>query len=506
MKKSATVFILPTLLFSKKVFVKYSLVMLLCIIHFLGLAQQGVAINGDGSAPHASAMLDIKSTNKGFLAPRMTSAERAAIVSPALGLLVYETTSNAIWVYNGTTWVQLGSGGSSPWTVSGNNIYNSNSGNVGIGTSATPSRLTVEGNMLVREGNIVIDDPFGGLFFKTDNINKGYMQLRGANYDMKLGTIGLNTTGKLVFETQNIARITVEPGGNVGIGYTDPTAKFDVNGNIRAAGDLVLNEGLLRIFYPSDSKFWQMRYSTTADGLYFEENGADRLILKDGGNVGIGINPTQKLHVNGNALVAGDVTVNGTSPIIQLQESGVNKGFVQLSGDNLRVGTNSNNTNGSFVVRVNGDDRLLIDGGGAAFFSGSINAAFNANIQGNTSVKGFMTIGSTQGGAGYLLKVGGKVICEEVRVKLLSTGWPDYVFSEKYKLPTLQELQTFIQKNKHLPNIPSAAEVERDGIELGDMQKRMMEKIEELTLYILQLEEKTQKLQAEIENLKSLRK
>lgn len=463
-------------------------------------AQQGVAINTDGSSPHASAMLEIKSTNRGLLIPRMTSGERGAIVSPALGLLVYETTTNAIWAFNGTIWIQLGGG--SQWATNGSNIYNTNSGNVGIGTSSPTSRLTVDGNMLVKNGNIVIDDPFAGLFFKTENINKGYMQLRGANYDMKLGTIALNTTGKLVFETQNIARITVEPGGNVGIGYTDPIVKLDVNGNIRAAGDLVLNEGLLRIFYPSDSKFWQMRYSTSAGGLYFEENGEDRLILKDGGNVGIGINPTQKLHVNGNALVAGDVTVNGTSPIIQLQESGVNKGFVQLSGDNLRVGTNSSNDLGSFVVRTNGADRFLVDALGVAAFNNNVVMTANAFINGNARA-GTLNVGTSLNTAGYIVRIGGKMICEEVKVKLISSGWPDYVFSDKYKLPTLQELQSFIQKNKHLPNIPSAAEVEKEGIDLGDMQKRMMEKIEELTLYILQLEKKNQELNLRVANLEN---
>ena len=88
----------------------------------------------------------------------------------------------------------------------------------------------------------------------------------------------------------------------------------------------------------------------------------------------------------------------------------------------------------------------------------------------------------------YKLTVTGKIICEELKVKLVSSIWPDYVFDKKYKLPTLSYLENFIEKNKHLPNIPSAAEVEKNGIEVGDMQKKMMEKIEELTLYIIDLQ------------------
>ena len=70
------------------------------------LAQ--VAISNPASNPDPSAMLDVKSTNRGFLMPRVTN--RTNVTSPATGLLVYETATNAVWVYNGTAWVQLGSG------------------------------------------------------------------------------------------------------------------------------------------------------------------------------------------------------------------------------------------------------------------------------------------------------------------------------------------------------------------------------------------------------------
>jgi hypothetical protein len=90
---------------------------------------------------------------------------------------------------------------------------------------------------------------------------------------------------------------------------------------------------------------------------------------------------------------------------------------------------------------------------------------------------------------GYMFAVDGKMIAEELKVQL-SGSWPDYVFSNDYKLKSYDELRSFIKTNNHLPNIPAAAEVEKNGIEVGDMQKRMMEKIEELTLYILELEKR----------------
>jgi hypothetical protein len=69
------------------------------------------------------------------------------------------------------------------------------------------------------------------------------------------------------------------------------------------------------------------------------------------------------------------------------------------------------------------------------------------------------------------------------------------VFEENYRKPGLEELRTFIAENKHLPNIPSASEVEKKGIEVGDMQRRLTEKVEELTLYILELESRIKKLE-----------
>lgn len=99
----------------------------------------------------------------------------------------------------------------------------------------------------------------------------------------------------------------------------------------------------------------------------------------------------------------------------------------------------------------------------------------------------------------YKLFVGGGILAEEVRV---STGWADYVFSDTYKLLSLNEVETFINTYGHLPNMPGAQEVENDGIEVGDMIRLQQEKIEELTLYIIQLNKKLEAQQSQIEELK----
>lgn len=97
------------------------------------------------------------------------------------------------------------------------------------------------------------------------------------------------------------------------------------------------------------------------------------------------------------------------------------------------------------------------------------------------------------------LAVVGTVTAKKMKVTL--TGWADYVFEPDYKLPSLAEVQQHINTHKHLPDIPSAAAIERDGLDLGDMQRKQMQKIEELTLYILQQQKEIEVLKATVKAL-----
>ncbi len=119
---------------------------------------------------------------------------------------------------------------------------------------------------------------------------------------------------------------------------------------------------------------------------------------------------------------------------------------------------------------------------------------------------GNVGIGTTTPGD-YKLAVAGStgIIAEKVTVKL-ATQWPDYVFTKDYELPTLKEVEKQILEKGHLANIPSAAEVKENGIELGDMNKKLLEKIEELTLYTIQQEKKLEAVQNQKEELNTLKK
>jgi hypothetical protein len=85
---------------------------------------------------------------------------------------------------------------------------------------------------------------------------------------------------------------------------------------------------------------------------------------------------------------------------------------------------------------------------------------------------------------------------EKVRVKLQGE-WADYVFDEDYDLMSLSEVESFIKENKHLPDVPSAKEVKKDGLDVAEMNATLLKKVEELTLHIIELEKKVNELQNE---------
>lgn len=91
-----------------------------------------------------------------------------------------------------------------------------------------------------------------------------------------------------------------------------------------------------------------------------------------------------------------------------------------------------------------------------------------------------------------------------VKELIVTNSWADYVFNKDYKLMPLNEVAEFINKNNHLPNIPSEAEIQSNGISVGEMQQKQMEKIEELTLYVIDLNKKNNELELQIQELKTL--
>jgi hypothetical protein len=112
---------------------------------------------------------------------------------------------------------------------------------------------------------------------------------------------------------------------------------------------------------------------------------------------------------------------------------------------------------------------------------------------------GSVAIGTTQTSS-HKLAVNGTIGAREIKVE--TTTWPDYVFSDDYELRSLEEVRQHIDENGHLPEIPSEADVAENGILLGEMNAKLLQKIEELTLYVIDINEQVQKLKEENHSLK----
>lgn len=202
-------------------------------------AQNNVGIGT--TTPNGSAILDISSSTKGLLIPRMTTAERNAIATPATGLMVFDKTTNTFWFYNGNAWTEMSGSGSSPWISNGNDIYNINSGNTGIGTVSPAAKLDVLSSSAYAARFASTSNQMYIGFFEN-NTQRGYVgSYAGAAEDFDMGTSAINTSGKLHFTTMASPRMTITPPGNVGIGTTTPAEKLDINGSIKMSGELKPN-------------------------------------------------------------------------------------------------------------------------------------------------------------------------------------------------------------------------------------------------------------------------
>lgn len=204
--------------------------------------------------------------------------------------------------------------------------------------------------------------------------------------------------------------------------------------------------------------------SHPGNNLNFRTNGTDRMtILNSNGNIGIGIStPAYKLDV-----AAGDMRISNYSPTICLQRNASSGGFIQGIQTKLADGTDH------WYFGVLNNNWIVSKGD------------FN-NPKLTILDNGKVGLGTSDIPSDFTLAVAGKIIAEEVVVQLQNTWWSDYVFEPDYDLMPLHKVEQFVQANKHLPGIPSASEVKNDGLSMGEMQNKLLQKIEELTLYMIE--------------------
>ena len=262
-------------------------------------------------------------------------------------------------------------------------------------------------------------------------------------------------------------------GGNVGIGTTAPTNNLTIDEGSSASQ---ASSGVAVAYGAGRSVFFQggddagYLYNYGSGGFFFYVDGAASqtmaMAIANNGNVGIGTTaPPSILSVkqNSDSDVTGGISVinaGGTSTRKVIQGGDNNTYLVNQSTNAIYFAT-GNSSLGTFGVRM------------------SVLSSGNVGI-GTTAPQ-------------YQLSVNGTIGTKEVIVT--STGWPDYVFKPDYRLLPLNETAAYIKEHHHLPEIPSESEVQEKGVSLGDMQAKLLAKVEELTLHMIQADERNGRLE-----------
>jgi hypothetical protein len=259
-------------------------------------------------------------------------------------------------------------------------------------------------------------------------------------------------------------------GGNVGIGTSNPEEKLGVN-------------GALQLLDPNDNnrKMW-LGYFSNLTNQYSFINSWDqsaftfRNLVLYASKVGVNTtDPLQDFDINGRLNLRKGVIQNGTTAITSTEDLGL---YSQRAGYHIRI------------VSYDAPIQFYTDAG--------------TNLIGSTPTmvvhqNGSVGIGTSSPSSTYKLSVNGNIRSKEIKVE---TGWSDFVFKPDYKLLTLRELESYIKENGHLPEIPNEKEVTENGVELGSMTSKLLQKIEELTLYVIEQNKEMEKMKKDNEEFK----
>ncbi|RYZ98680.1 MAG: hypothetical protein EOP47_18745 [Sphingobacteriaceae bacterium] len=445
------------------------------------------------TAPAASAQLDINSSTKGLLIPRLSSAQRTAIVNPANGLQVYDTNTNSFWFYKSSIWVEM----SNPSATSGWGL-NGNAGTTAANFIGTTDDVPLD----IRQGNSTMAKLFSGNAFIGTGAGSNFTT--GAGYDN-------------IFLGRFAGKGITAGSDNIFIGNQFSETHKDTLNNSIGIGPVTVNE--------SNSIKIGAYYQKAGIGLGYIENPADVLTVGQrrngfhqaalrvmGTNYSTVFNSgnTEDVFITGGRLL-GNVFVNRD-----------NHGDVVIGANitsKIGIGTHVLNPNTRLSIQTAADYAnafSLENATGTVRFNAFLGGPNNGNTvslgtTGNMPIvlytnnaNRFFVAGNGNIGIGtdnptYKLSVNGNVRSKEVVVE---SAWADYVFDENYELRSLDAVEKFIETNKHLPGIPSAKEIQQNGLNVGELQTKMMEKIEELTLYIIQLKKELDALKSNSKNEK----
>ncbi|MEQ9405811.1 MAG: hypothetical protein RIM99_19625 [Cyclobacteriaceae bacterium] len=368
------------------------------------------------------------------------------VISILSSIDVFAQTTQQLSLTNGDGWYRIIS-----------SVSSSGGGVVKIyGTSGNNRQTLITMNVsLMRFGQGGSIDITDNLFYNTNHVD----QIRGGSVNNQEFVLDVHFVG-----INNPSNLWVKVDGNNLSLLNNPTFNpTPPDGNVIEISGRVIG---------TNSKRWP---------IYF------------GQNVGIGTAaPDEKLHIkNGGTLLEMD-SQYGNDPRILFQNDGTGANpyqtFYRWTGG----------ASNYYATRI-------YEGGNQGF---KIQNGSSTTYGNHTFTDSFVLLKNGNIGIGISsptqkLQVAGTVYSTEVKVEVAAGQGPDYVFEPNYELRTLQETKEYITENKHLPEIPSAKEMEANGVELGDMNMRLLKKIEELTLYLIEQNGEIQELKKEVNILKN---
>ena len=346
--------------------------------------------------------------------------------------------------------------------------------------------------------------------------------------DLSLDTLIFNPDDLVSPMTLNsISTTPFDPVDDISVGMVGPAEDFRswiTFGNTISAGKWLMGArpssycdgSQSSTSYLPDFKLQYFNEQSLEDILHITHNFSTKLSIGTS-------SPLSNLHVMGGSTssdiaITPNTTTGGNSSIFLSEDNDLTYGMrIQYNGEDnwlyflgdagsgevkqVSIKRNGNDASldsgsGYMVIGQEQDKNIVIDNNEIiARNNGAGSTLFLARELGSS-----VTVGEASIPSGYKLSVDGKIICEEVRVQT-SGSWPDYVFAKDYNLMSLIELEKFILQHQHLPGVSPANEIEEEGIKVAEISHVLMEKVEELTLYIIEANKKIIELESKIDEL-----
>lgn len=378
-------------------------------------------------------------------------------------------------------------------------------GDLKFGQNPTPNAVLYNsGRLWLNTGDPV---NYAAVIQNLSGIGKGLLVKSGSGNGESAPILQLE-------DNYGVNRFVVRSDGLVGIGRS-PSQKLDVDGNINMAG--VAGRRLYMGGAAGSTFGIAYDASYPSHGIFYTEGGPDYVSISPNGNanngvmniygdgkIGIGTTtPKESLHVKGRIYLEGT----------EAYPSGWLQNHFNWRGHSLIMGA---------PVGEYGHSQIELKSGGST--SGPLNTYFSMfttpapgvyeeKIYFSTASHSYFNAGNLGVGTinpTHKLTVKGTVYSTEVKVDVNAGTGPDYVFEPTYNLPTLAETEAYIKANKHLPEVPSAKEMEANGINLSEMNMLLLKKVEELTLHVIELKKENEKqnqqnatLQKQINDIKT---